>query len=88
MAEALKVNQTLTSVKYADAHPISYCQQPLTPPLDPCLQPPFQLTEGEGSGAHGGSVEDELNALGAEVRCAFRPLSYCQQPLTALAFLS
>ena len=32
----LKVNQTLTSVKYAATHPFSCCQQPLTPCVLPC----------------------------------------------------
>ena len=31
LGEALKVNQTLQSVKYAASHPKSNCQHPLTP---------------------------------------------------------
>jgi len=52
LSEALKTNSTLQTLKYAAPHLKSYCQQPLTPLFDSCLQPPgLQSWQGGCRGA-------------------------------------
>ena len=52
LADALTVNATLTSLKYAAPRPFPNCQQPLTLLLHPRLQRPEQWTGCTGKGGH------------------------------------
>ena len=68
IADLLKTNTTLTSVKYAAICPCSYCQQPLTPRFGPCSQSPGQRCRSRGRKGTRRGPEDELDAQRSQVR--------------------
>ena len=68
LSEALKVNKTLTSIKYVVARPFPYRQGPLTLAFDPCLQLEQQFPPRGRSGARGRGAEDKFLVADPQVR--------------------